>query len=242
MEPVGETGMFKEYLEKVWREAEEQNRRTIAGLLASGGTLLDLGCDDGSFTERAGREAGAMKLLGVEIDETRARLAEERGVRVTIADLNKEVPIDDGAADTIMANQVIEHLCDTDNMLSESRRILKPGGVLVLSTENLSSWHNVLAVAMGWQPFSLTNISEFRAGIGNPLALHRLEVSGPKPMQHMRVFAARGLVEIIEANGFQVEALVGAGYFPLPPVVATFLNRIDPRHSSFITVRARKTS
>ncbi|MBU4175773.1 MAG: class I SAM-dependent methyltransferase [Actinobacteria bacterium] len=233
--------MLREYLLGVWYEAEELNQRAIISLLEPGiDTVLDLGCNDGSFTERIAGEIGARNALGVEIDTDRARTARDRGITVTEADLERPLPLEDETADAITVNQVIEHLKNTDNMISEAMRLLRPGGLLVISTENLSSWHNIFSIILGWQPFSLTNISDRRMGIGNPLALHRGNTGVSRYMQHRRVFSPRGLAELIEIHGFQVESLKGAGYFPLGGRPARALNAIDTRHSSFMTIRGRK--
>lgn len=106
----------------------------------------------------------------------------------------------------------------------------------MISTENLSSWHNIFSLFFGWQPFSLTNISSHSLGIGNPLALHRGENLSFPSWQHIRVFAYRGLKEIFEIKGFKVEKILGAGYHPLP----NFFAKIDLRHAAFLTIKARK--
>jgi hypothetical protein len=127
---------------------------------------------------------------------------------------------------------------DTDHFVAESRRILRPGGYTIVSTENLASWHNVAAALLGWQPFSLTNVSSVALSIGNPLGVHRGERDHhPRAWQHHRVFACRGLIELYEAHGFLVEAVLGAGYYPLPTEVATK----HPRHAAFLTLKARRT-
>jgi 2-polyprenyl-3-methyl-5-hydroxy-6-metoxy-1,4-benzoquinol methylase len=148
----------------------------------------------------------------------------------------------DDSVDTLFLNQVIEHVHDTDHLLEEIRRVLKkPGGLLVVSTENLSGWHNILSLVLGWQPFSSTNLSETKLGIGNPLAAHRGEPGPSKSMQHLRLFAPRGLAELMSAYGFAFEEMVGSGYFPLWGRLASVLSGIDARHAAFITVKARLT-
>ena len=97
--------------------------------------------------------------MGIEIDKSQAGKAAARGIEAITGDLNHKFELEDAIADGVIANQVIEHLYDTDNLLSEIWRVLKPGGVLVVSTEHLASWHNIFALLLGWQPFSLTNIS-----------------------------------------------------------------------------------
>jgi SAM-dependent methyltransferase len=233
--------MLRQYLGRIWEEAEERNRQEIISLLPISPRLfLDLGCDDGSLTGRVSAAIGACRTVGVEIDGERAAIARSRGLEVVVADLNCRIPLDNEMADAIMANQVIEHLRDTDNLLAESWRLLKPGGTLVVSTENLASWHNILALVMGWQPFSLTNISSRVSVVGNPLSLHRGTPVRPDPLQHVRVFAARGLLELVEAHLFKVNAVRGAGYFPVPTRPARAIEKLDIRHAAFITIQAFK--
>ena len=151
-------------------------------------------------------------------------------------DLGERLPFEDGTFDAVVSNQVIEHVFDTDHFVAESHRVLKPGGLLVASTENLASWHNVAALALGWQPFSLSNVTRMRAGIGNPLAIHRADPAGPpRSLQHFRVFSYRRLRELVETHRFNDVSIRGAGYFPL----RTSLGRLDPRHAAFVTVTGR---
>jgi SAM-dependent methyltransferase len=179
---------------------------------------------------------GAHSVHGVEIVEERAQIAEKHGVHVIRADLNSPLPLADGTFDVACSNQVIEHLHDTDLFVSEVFRILRPDGYAVVSTENLASWHNIASLLLGWQPFSLTNVSHKSGAIGNPLALHRGEAFEWKSWEHVRVFAYRGLSELFAAHGFVVESIAGAGYFPFP----ARLGRSAPRHAAFITLKARR--
>jgi hypothetical protein len=116
--------------------------------------------------------------------------------------------------------------------------VLKIGGTLIVSTENGSSWHNIFAAVMGWQIFSLTNVSRLQAGLGNPIGLLRGADVAHEGFRHKVIFNYRGLVEICAVYGFEVEKVLGAGYYPLP---ASF-GRWDVRHSHFLSLRARKNS
>lgn len=201
-------------------------------------SLLDLGCDDGARTMLWAQAAQARAVHGVEVVSSRARLAEERGVSVAMCDLGGSFPYDGASFDVVVSNQVIEHLFDTDLFVSEAFRVLKPGGFVVTSTENLASWHNVAALVLGWQPFSLTNVSD-KGTIGNPFGIWA-DGNGSAPdavtWQHRRVFAARGLVALHRAHGFQTVHLLGAGYYPLPGRVGSW----NPSHAAFITVVGRR--
>jgi len=226
---------------RIWYEAFALNETNIGALLGlSSGTLVDCGCGDGRITADLAAKVGFSKVVGLEIDEEMAKQASSLGVEVVASDLNVSIPLEDGYADAAVANQIIEHLRDSDRFLSEVSRILKPGGLLVLSTENIASWHNIAAAVMGWQPFSLTNISSVQAGIGNPVALHRGGKGVPVPMQHLRIFTVRALCELGALHGFEPAAVMGAGYLPFAGRVALWFSERDPRHCIFITVALRK--
>jgi SAM-dependent methyltransferase len=196
--------------------------------------LLDLGSWDGeSFSKYRPRDAF---VCGIEYDFDAAKLSKLRDVRPVRSDLNSQFPIRGGAFDVVTSNQVIEHLSDTDNFVSEVFRVLRPGGMAIVSTENASSWHNIGALMMGWQSFSLTNVSNRAPGIGNPLAVLRGGEPASAGWEHLRIFSHRGLKELFEVHGFVDVHIDGAGYYPLPGALA----RKDPRHAAFITAVATK--
>ena len=229
---------MKKYLQAIWDKAEKSNKDNILLLLEYNpdAVLLDCGCGDGEVTLRVASKVGTQKIYGIEIVDDLLDKAKQKGISVKQADLNSKLPFDADSVDVIHANQVIEHLFDSDNFVSEVYRILKRGGYALISTENLASWHNIFSLFFGWQPFSLTNISSHRLGVGNPLALHRGGSPSFPSWQHTRVFAYRGLKEIFEMEGFRVEKILGAGYYPL----SNSLAKLDPRHAAFLTLKVKK--
>jgi len=198
--------------------------------------FVDLGCDDGLLTKRFAESIHTKQIFGVDLNDARIRKAKQRGVQVVKFDLNGKFLFSNNSIDVVSANQVIEHIHDSDKFLREIYRILKPNGYAVISTENASSWCNIGASLFGWQIFSLTNFSDLRAGIGNPYAIHRGDDQTIKTWKHVRIYNIRGLKEYFESAGFRVEKILGAGYFPLP----TYFGRLDVTHSHFITYKIRK--
>lgn len=230
--------MFKETFGRLYAAAEAVNRQNIRELIGKGPCLMfcDLGCDDGQWTVELAKHLGAREVFGIEVVADRARIARSRGVKVTVADLAGRFPFRDGSFDVVHANQVIEHVSDVDHFLAETSRVLRVGGTAIISTENGSSWHNIVAATMGWQIFSLTNVSGVASGVGNPLALHRGDSPAPLSWRHKTIFNYRGLLEIVRAHGLTVVRALGAGYYPLPPR----LGRLDTRHAHFLAVKAVK--
>lgn len=229
---------MKKYLEKLFSDGVRYNLSTIFSLLDKDkdAHFLDLGCDDGSLTSKLAQKIGTPHVYGVDVVESRLNLAKKKGIIVKKMDLNKRFTLPSDNFDVVHTNQVIEHLSDSDNFLSEIYRILKPGGYAVVSTENASSWVNIGASILGWQIFSLTNFSRLKQGIGNPFALHRHDVADLDSWNHVRIYNFYGLKEYLEVCGFRVEAIRGAGYFPLP----SFLGNLDKVHCHWMTFKIRK--
>lgn len=231
--------LIKSFLVKLFDSAMALNKGNIlksVPVTSTESLLLDLGCDDGEWALQMASKSGISRIYGVEIVPHRAEQARTRGLQVEIANLEERIPFPDQMFDVVHANQVIEHLGDIDHFAQEISRVLKPGGVAIISTENASSWHNVFAAAMGWQIFSLTNLSGMVGGVGNPLALHRGESVELKSWTHKTIFSHRGLKEFFQVHGFKNVKIRGAGYYPLP----SFFGTIDPRHAAFITLVAEK--
>jgi SAM-dependent methyltransferase len=230
-------------MERLWASADRAYRHRLLGTLVEDRTarLLDVGCDDGAWTEEVRRRLGipAGRVHALELVPERARLARERGFDVRVADVDEEWPFETGSFTVVHANQVIEHVKRLDHFVRELCRVLAPSGVAVVCTENLASWHNIAALALGYQPFSLTNVSSLRP-IGNPFALHAGEAPANESLQHVHVLSLTALRDLFAAHGFGVERSWGAGYHPLPGALAERAATVDPRHAHFIAVVARR--
>jgi SAM-dependent methyltransferase len=230
------------YLARNFAETEDENRAAIlrALLPKPGGLVVDLGCGDGVFTVDVARRVRAGRTVGVEFVDSIADRARDGGVEVVVADLGERLPLDDESADVVHSNQVIEHLPRTDHFLAEIRRILKPDGYAVISTNNLSSWHNIVALIMGWQPFP-SHVSD-SVFVGNPLNFAQGPTGmGSVPGQtHQRVFTGRALAELARHHGLEPELEAAAGYYPLPPRAARVAARWDRRHGAFLVQRFRR--
>lgn len=233
------TIMLIRFMMKQRQNAYEQNQKNIILSLAKApdANLCDLGCDDGEWTLKLGEAISTSHIFGVELIEERRRQADARGINAISIDLNERLPYNENCFDVIHTNQVIEHLTNVDMFLSEIYRTLKPSGYVVISTENLASWHNIFALIFGYMPFSLTNTTSKTAALGNPLAPHTNEEFWESATWHHKiVFTTKGLVHLLKLHGFAVNAVIGAGYYPFGNM---FSNK-DPYHCAFITIKATK--
>lgn len=237
---------MKNYLWKLRHAAEADYAGHVRKFLEpiKGRAYLDCGCSDGKRALALGRQIDAEKIYGVEIVGELADKARKNGITVIREDLNAGLSLPEAEFAAVTALEVIEHLHLPDVFLKELHRILKPGGYAIISTENLSSWHNIFALLWGWQPFSLSQFSEKKAAIGNPWGLDRGEDWNPAlkypSFRHCLVLSYRGLKELFQSHGFKVEGIAGAGYYPLPPSLARIAAGIDLRHCPFLTFKIRK--
>ena len=144
----------------------------IAALLGKqprGIRLIDVGCSRGHFVEAAARLG--FQAEGVEPAPRVAAAARAAGLNVH-AGLLEEQRFPEHSFDAVTLFEVVEHLRKPRGLLTECRRLLRPGGMLVLSTGNTASW-TVAAMGARWDYFHIArdggHISFF-----NPASLRRL--------------------------------------------------------------------
>lgn len=207
--------------------------------------LLDLGCFDGSATIRIASSIGAKNIFGVDLAEDALKRASERGITTVCSDLNEEIPFDSNSFDAVFSNQVIEHLINPTKFAKEMKRVLKPRGYAIVSTENLASWHNIIALMHGDQPFSGPHIrvDDFLLGPHFKSVPTSLDTSDPDILNmpnHTKVFAFNAFRHLFEAVGFEIVRLLGEGYYPFPRPFSMFLPKLDPRHAALLTIKVRK--
>ena len=240
--PKGLRAHLGSALADVFERSEDENRRQILELAAKGPArprLIDLGCFNGAFTAELAKAARATRTTGVEYLHEHAAQARARGIEVVEVDLNEPLPFPDQSFDLVHSNQLIEHLRGTDHFLDELRRITAPGGAVILSTNNLASWHNVLSLALGFQPLP-AHVSD-EVHVGNPLDPRRGQRHADAGQTHLRIFTTRALKELAREHGLTTTAERLNGYYPLPPRAARIASRIDPTHAAFIVLELAPT-
>lgn len=109
----------------------------IEKLYPQKGRLLDLGCAMGFFLEVA--SGHGWEIYGVDVSKMAADVAgQEFGDRI-FNDILENLDFPDNYFDVITAWDYLEHVTEPQEIVSICRRILKPGGLLVLTTPDLSS-------------------------------------------------------------------------------------------------------
>jgi SAM-dependent methyltransferase len=228
--------------DRLWASAESAYRRKILETLPldPSAVLLDVGCEDGAWTEQLRQVVGVphSHVQGLEIAAELVAAARARGFDVRIGDIDALWPFENASMDIVHANQVIEHVQRLDHFAQELKRVLAPNGLAIVCTENLASWHNLAALTFGYQPFSLTNISRLRP-VGNRFAAHDEYVSAGESFQHVHVMTLKALRDLFAAHGFTIQQAWGRGYHPFPSRLAVPLATLDPWHAHFICVVLR---
>lgn len=194
--------------------------------------IIDLGCGNGEFSTRVAEKTGSKEIYGIEVWKEFVKKSKDKGLKVIKSDLNGVLPFKNESFDVVVSNQVIEHLSYPIKFVSEIERILKNGGVSIISTENMSSWDNIISLILGWTPFSC-EFDRFQK-LGNPMSPHNNKSIDNYP-PHMRIFAYRGLTDACEKMGFRITDIRGSGYIPF-----NFMSSIDCRHSRFLTIKMVK--
>ena len=194
--------------------------------------IVDVGCGDGSATHLVRNLDARNTVIGVDWSATALAQARARGLLVIQGEVDTAgLPLPDGCADVVIMSELIEHLVDTDTAVDEVRRVLRPDGVLLLSTPNLAAWFNRGLVGLGIQPvFSEVSL---RGVYGRP---------GHEVVGHLRLFTRRALVEFLTARGFRCERVLGAPYHDVPRLLRPLDRSLSrwPSMASILLVQARR--
>ncbi len=187
---------MQDYYEDLWERLPEElappdverRRRCLLLEARAGERVLDLGCGTGELTATLA-QAG-VQAIGIEVSRAALRRARARhpGLDFRLAPIDGPLPLRDGSLDLVWSSEVIEHVADTASWLSEIRRVLAPGGRVLLTTPG----HGRLRIA-----------------------LRGLEHYAPALGDHLHLYTRRSLGSVLGELGFGHVRVRGTGGPPL---------------------------
>lgn len=181
-------------------------RRIVEGLeLKNGDKVLDAGCGDGFYLHLLS-QLGNFSLTGIDFDKNalnsaKKNLSKVKGVKLLHGSV-MELPFKANSFNKVICTEVAEHLPDDLKGLKEIYRVLKPGGVLVLTVPNHNYpflWDPVNKILEATTGKHVT--SGFWAGIWN---------------QHIRLYFPQEIISKVKKAGFMVEATENVTHYSLP--------------------------
>jgi 2-polyprenyl-3-methyl-5-hydroxy-6-metoxy-1,4-benzoquinol methylase len=155
--------------------------------------VLDVGCGEGHFAAallRAGAEVVAVDVAAEPLRRARSR---HPALDLRLVEPEAPLPLADTSFDVVWAGETIEHVADTAQWLSELRRVLRSGGLLLISTPD----HGPLS----------------RLWIG--LSRAAFQARFDPGADHLRFYTRQLLVEQLADFGFADVAVKNAGGLPL---------------------------
>jgi 2-polyprenyl-6-hydroxyphenyl methylase/3-demethylubiquinone-9 3-methyltransferase len=128
--------------------------------IGAGLKALDVGCGAGLLAEefaRLGFDVVGVDPSAVAIEAARTH-AEKSGLRIRYqVATGEQLPVEDGAFDVIYCCDVLEHVADLPQVLAETARVMKPGGLYLFDTINRTLLSRILAIKL-MQEWPLTRI------------------------------------------------------------------------------------
>jgi 2-polyprenyl-3-methyl-5-hydroxy-6-metoxy-1,4-benzoquinol methylase len=157
--------------------------------------ILDLGCGNGSLSRYLAQQGHT--VVGVEPSTSGIQFAQAEESNCTFIQAEIEtLPYETlaGQFDVVISSEVIEHLLFPRELISASKRCLKPGGRLILTTPYHGYWKNLAIALMGKMDQHF-----------NPLW----------DGGHVKFFSPKTLKQLMEQEGLSKIQFKFAGRYPL---------------------------
>ena len=137
---------------------EHLHRYAIAREYVRDKIVLDLACGEGYGAAILAQEAKSVK--GVDIDNAtilRARLKYKMANLQFVTGKAEAIPLESGLFDVVTCFETLEHSAHHQHIISEFKRVLKPGGLLILSTKEKKNYSDLTGYK---NPYHITELYE----------------------------------------------------------------------------------
>jgi methionine biosynthesis protein MetW len=187
-----------DYYERYWSadgfhptgETTPALARLFERWIPAGSHCLDVGCGDGRTSGLWLLDHGC-SYQGVDVSESGVEEARALGLQARRIDDASSLPFEDGSFDVIVCVEVLEHLFAPLDAVREMARVLRPGGLLIVTVPNVAYWRRrVDMVLLGrWNP-----VGDDRAA-REPWRDPHIRFFNPGSMR--RMIAAAGLSSVV---------------------------------------------
>jgi len=202
--------------------ADLERMRKVIRLIGSGRKVLDVGSYDGQLSKLI-MDAGN-DVIAMDASEDALKAAARRSLQTVMCDVSSRWPVESAYFDAVFAGEIIEHIIDTDFFLQECARVMRPGGVLVISTPNMASLGRRILLLLGLNPMIDTALRKDQAG-------------------HVRYFTRGSLSGLLSENGFTVDEVCSDVInFTNGGLSSSVLAGLFPAFGRSIIVRATRRS
>jgi len=188
----------------ILRELVLYSKNIIANLNIRDGKILDAGGGNGKTLKFYNLSSQNNRLYLVDMSEKAVAFACKQGVEAAVCDLSKDcLPYEDKYFDLVVAQEVIEHLYNYNNIINESYRVLKQGGHLYITTPNIVGLIDRICLLRGKKPLAMTwDKSHIRFFTFGELE-NEISMSGFKVV----VSATQGVYFSIKGRAFRIPLL-----------------------------------
>lgn len=142
-------------------EIESFHRYQVASELCCGRRVLDAACGEGYGTAMLARSAAS--AVGVDLSEEAVKAASAKYVAENLSYVVGDalaMPFADASFDCVVSFETIEHVTDPRRLVAEIRRVLKPSGLLVLSSPNRRAFDRRNRCENGGNPYHLHEMEQ----------------------------------------------------------------------------------
>ena len=131
-------GVKNNLFQKIWHTKKWSNLAEFLDM--ANGKLLDIGCADGTTTKQIKNSFPKLNVTGIDLYKNAINFAKKspKGVTFIKADAHK-LPFKNNTFDFVTAIEVLEHMHDSEKVVKEISRVLRPGGsfIVVQDTDSI---------------------------------------------------------------------------------------------------------
>jgi len=215
-----------DYYQRYWRygidkwtprniEVEHDEYKLVVDSTKPNNSVLEIGCGDGRMAEKIRAD-----YTGIDISEEAVNICKAKGYSAVVHDVNMPLPFESKTFDVVMIFEVLEHLFLPEICLSEVKRVLLPGGIVIGSIPNIAFLPNRLLMLIGYFNPSGSPATSLKAAYKDP---------------DIRFFTKKSLIKFLREIGFVEIHIIGKKFslihlpvlYRSPLTLRKFLNLIS---------------